>query len=107
MVSVAEERLSASEKSHNPHRFLSSLVTESWWHSPFIVMFALWLFLNRRNSLFMTLVKWGMQEMEVLDVSSRPTVFTQLAVTVASSAWAFPFSTAEISPKPECTTVDS
>ena len=48
----------------------------------------------------MTLVKWGMQEMEVLGVSSRPTVFTQLAVTVASSAWAFPFSTAEISPSP-------
>lgn len=72
-------------------------------------MFALWLFLNSRNSLlFMTLVKWGIQEMEVSGVCSRPTVFTQLfAVTVTTSAWTFPFSTAEVSPKPECATVDS
>lgn len=56
----------------------------------------------------MTLVKWGIQEMEVSGVCSRPTVFTQLsAVTVATSAWTFPFSTAEVSPKPECATVDS
>lgn len=33
--------------------------------------------------------------------------FQLSAVTVATSAWTFPFSTAEVSPKPECATVDS